>query len=74
MTIFLLLVCLLVLVFNTALLLAICGVMVRTLEPTEVPKTKPNFVSDRPVPRPPNYSDMILTQSPPEELKIIKDA
>lgn len=66
----------LLLVCNTALLVALCGTMNKLLQTeTAEPKRvlKGTFVSDEPVPRSPNYGDAIMSQRPSEDLILVRD-
>ena len=73
MTIFLLIICLILLLCNTALLLALCGTMAKILQPAEPPQIRQGYVSDVPVPRSPNYSDLVLFEKPSDDIRIIRD-
>jgi hypothetical protein len=65
------------LAFNTALLLALCGSITKLFEQEPVAKApipqKPSYLSDVPIPRPPNYSDLLLSQKPSTDLRFLRD-
>jgi hypothetical protein len=72
----LMLIFLVILIFNTALLLALCGAISKLIQPVEPPlppKVRQSFLSDVPVPRQPNYGDLILMEKPPDDLKFVRD-
>lgn len=64
------------LMINTGLLLVLCGALSKFLNsnaPEQEPKPPQTFVSDIPVPRPPNYGDMALTQRISKDITLVKD-
>ena len=75
MEVAILMICVLVTIFNTALLLALCGAVTKLIETNKAGEQSPAkpVVSDTPVPRSPNYSDFVINEKPSDDLKIIKD-